>query len=540
VANAANAKGAATFQRHTRFAFDLVGHNQLLNAHIHFSLMKSSFKFSSFVVKAMLGMTAFVSALSINPLHAQQVQTVWFIYFENRNWTQTTSSGGAQSGAALQQIQGSANAPYINSLVTPGNSNAAMVSYCSRYHHVLSGPTAPIQPSQSWVFNSSSASATSSNNLSIHPSEPNYVWQEAGLNLSKYDDNDPYGSGASVQQIANYYAANPTVSTQHLTGLIQAAGISWKTYQEGTDLLTTANNNVNVTPGSNDLSNTVAATSQWCVPLQSFSGTSSSYVNPYNATHQYNFACKHCGPLFFTDTNGSTTTTANFANSNPETSHYAPLEQLQTDLNNSACGAFNIITPDQYNDMHTALSGTFTSPETGLKYTGDSAQLAQGDNFCSIIVPRIMASPQFKNNGCIVLWTDETEPTGATNETPSQNDFNHTLMEIVISPLAKGNAYNSTLNYTHSSDIATMQELFNVFTGTGSGFLNDAANPSNANASGASGVSRDLTDLFVPGAIVSVVAQSEPAMPIWMLGFMGVLLAATAIYVLPVSRTQRN
>jgi phosphatidylinositol-3-phosphatase len=503
-----------------------MGLNQLLKARIHFSFMKSSF--SSFVIKAALSVTAFASILNVHPLRAQQVQTVWFIYFENRNWTQTTSSGGAQSGASLQQILGSANAPYINSLVTPGNANAAMVSYCSRYHHVLSGPTAPIQPSQAWTFSS----------LSVHPSEPNYVWQEAGLNLSKYDDNDPYGSGNSVQQIANYYAANPSVSTQHLTGLLQAAGISWKTYQEGTDLLTTSGNNVNVTPGT--ITNTVAPTSQWSVPLQSFSGNNSAYTNPYNGSHQWNFACKHCGPLFFTDTNGSTTTTANFANSNPETFNYAPLEQLQNDLNNGTCAQYNIITPDQFNDMHTALSGTFTSPETGLKYTGDSAQLAQGDNFCSIIVPRIMASPQFKNNGCIVLWTDETEPTGATNDTSSQNDFNHTLMEIVISPLAKGNAYNSTFNYTHSSDIATMQELFNVFTGTGSGLLNDAANPSNANASGASGVARDLTDLFVPGAIQSVTAQSEPAMPVWMLGFMGVLLAAAAIHVLPMPRAQRS
>ena len=150
-----------------------------------------------------------------------------------------------------------------------------------------------------------------------------------------------------------------------------------------------------------------------------------------------------------------------------------------------------------------------------------------------------MASSQFKNNGCIILWTDETEPTGASNDS-NQNDRTHYLMEIAISPLAKGNAYNSTFNYTHSSDIATMQELFNVFTGTGSGFLNDAANPSNANANGASGVARDLSDLFVPGAILSVTAQSEPAMPVWMLGFMGVLLAAAAIHVLPMPRAQRS
>ncbi len=121
------------------------------------------------------------------------------------------------------------------------------------------------------------------------------------------------------------------------------------------------------------LTNTVAPTSQWTVPLQSFTGSFTNYTNPYNGSHQYNFACKHCGPLFFTDTNGSTVTTANYSNSNPETFNYAPLEQLQTDLTNGTCGRFNIITPDQYNDMHTALGGGFTY--RGTHYTGDSAQM---------------------------------------------------------------------------------------------------------------------------------------------------------------------
>ena len=126
--------------------------------------------------------------------------------------------------------------------------------------------------------------------------------------------------------------------------------------------------------------------------------------------------------------------------------------------------------------MHTALTGGFTYK--GIAYTGDSGQVAQGDNFCSIVVPEIMASPVYKaGHAAIVLWTDETEGT-------NQNDFNHTLTEIVISPLAKGNAYNSTLNYTHSSDVATVQEIFGVVANTPTGYLNDAANPSIATPAG--------------------------------------------------------
>ena len=54
----------------------------------------------------------------------------------------------------------------------------------------------------------------------------------------------------------------------------------------------------------------------------------------------------------------------------------------------------------------------------------------------------IESSQAYKNNGAIIIWWDETEGGG---------DAAHTLEEIVILPLAKGNAYNSEFLYTHSS-----------------------------------------------------------------------------------------
>ncbi len=48
-------------------------------------------------------------------------------------------------------------------------------------------------------------------------------------------------------------------------------------------------------------------------------------------------------------------------------------------LKNKTVARYNLITPDQYNDMHTALTGGFTYNE--VHYTGDSANIAQGDNF---------------------------------------------------------------------------------------------------------------------------------------------------------------
>jgi hypothetical protein len=207
------------------------------------------------------------------------------------------------------------------------------------------------------------------------------------------------------------------------------------------------------------------------------------FTNPYNGSNQYNFAPKHDGQLFFASTNGGNNATP----SNPEAPFYAPLQQLTTDLNNNTVARYNFITPDQFNDSHSTLTGGFTYK--GVHYTGDQASIAQGDNFLSIIVPQIMASQAYKNNGAIVIWWDETEGT-------NQNDYSHTLEEIVISPLAKGNAYQSTLTYTHSSDLKTLEELFGAYA-PGGGFLGDA------NSLGVN----DLSDLLVPGAIPAAVPE---------------------------------
>jgi hypothetical protein len=185
-----------------------------------------------------------------------------------------------------------------------------------------------------------------------------------------------------------------------------------------------------------------------------------------------------------------------------------------------------VITPDQYNDGHTALTNAFvyhnyggTNSGVDQSYTGgsDLARIAQMDNFCAMIVPQIMSSPVYQaGHAAIVIWTDETEGS-------PQNDFYHTLTEIVISPLAKGNAYNCTLNLTHSSDLATMQEIFGVAANTPTGYLNDAANPSIPTPAGSTavinngqglqtatgqpffgfgtGIAQDMSDLFQPGVI---------------------------------------
>ena len=301
--------------------------------------------------------------------------------------------------------------------------------------------------------------------VSIHPSEPNYVWQEAGL-AGPLNDADAYAN-----------TPNNIVNAPNLSALLQSAGISWKSYQEDIDLAPTSGT-VNQ-PAANAVTSTVAPQDRWTVPTKSFSGTSADYTNPYNGSHQYNFAVKHDGSLFFTATNGGTSTAPNFSPTNPEARYYAPLQQLQTDLNKNTVAPYSLITPDQFNDMHSSLNTDFTYNGVTYAHNTDQESIALGDNFLSKIVPTIMASQAYKNNGVIVIWYDETEKGNTTS---------FTVPEIVISPLARGNAYHSTLAYTHSSDLKSMQEVFGV-SAPGGGFLGDANTPG----------TNDLSDMFVPG-----------------------------------------
>jgi len=131
--------------------------------------------------------------------------------------------------------------------------------------------------------------------------------------------------------------------------------------------------------------------------------------------------------VFFTDSNGGNDSTP----ANPLSSHYAPLQQFLTDLQNNTVADYNWITPNQYNDMHSTLTGGYK----GL--AGDAANIKQGDDFLSQIVPVIMASDAYKNHGVIILWWDESERDGLAGDNP--DDLNHTVARIVISKRAHEN-----------------------------------------------------------------------------------------------------
>jgi hypothetical protein len=355
-----------------------------------------------------------------------QVGDVFVIALENHNFTQPNPTNGTQ------QILGNPAAPFINSLITPGNPNAAQVSYATAYYNAGTG---------------------------VHPSEPNYVWAEAGSDFGFHSDADPSPANGNTfyydsPSLASQLTANGSTlvfwhrnHTPHLARQLNQAGIPWKNYEEDVDLTAS--------------------------PTNSASGTNGP-VNPYNGTTQYNYAVKHNPMALFSDTS---------------LENVYPLAQLFSDLADNAVGRYNWITPDQYNEQHSSLNGGFTY--MGAHYTGDQSSIAAGDSFLSQVIPQIMASKAYQDNGVIILWWDETEGGDATNRT---------IPEIVISPLAKGNAYASSVVMSHSSDLKTMEELF------GLPFVNNPIPASETNNFGAYNnvaTANDLSDLFVPGAIPS-------------------------------------
>src|SRR2546428_14160323 len=132
-------------------------------------------KFPKCVV-AMLALTPLLAGLATlgscqtpPPVSQAHIKTVFIILMENKNWV---------------QILGSGSAPYINKSLLP------MASHAELYFNP------PL----------------------VHPSLPNYLWLEAGINFGIFNYDPP--------------SANHQCTTQHLVTLLQKSGISWKTYQE--------------------------------------------------------------------------------------------------------------------------------------------------------------------------------------------------------------------------------------------------------------------------------------------------------------------
>ena len=272
------------------------------------------------------------------------LKNVFLIVMENHAWS---------------QIAGNASAPYINGTLL------SIGAHAEQYY----------------------------NPAGIHPSEPNYLWLEAGDNLGVTNDKTP--------------AYNGQTTTDHLTAYLDKAGVSWRSYQE------------------------------------SISGTSC----PLSTSGLY--APKHNPMVFFSDvTEGFSASSANCI------AHVRPFTELAGDLSGGTTARYNFITPNLCDDMH---GGTGC---TGTDLVG------RGDAWLAKVVPQIMASAAYKDGGAIFVTWDES--TGG--------DF--PIGMIVLSPNAKA-GHASSIPYTHSSTLRTVQEIFGV-----TPYLRDAASAT------------DLSDLF--------------------------------------------
>jgi hypothetical protein len=356
-----------------------------------------------------------------SPVYAGSVKKVFVIAMENHNWTQPSTQGGPG------QIFQNPAAPFINSLVSGTSGISSQVAYANAYINAGVG---------------------------VHPSEPNYIWAEAGMDFGVNNDDDPYKRDCTPDTVQT--------TTRHLSAFLTMAGKSWRSYQEDTDV---------------DLdTNAPLPMSSWTVPLFSHSGffTPRVGVNAYNYSRQYSYQAKHNPMVFFADTNGGCDKTT----SNPLRLNYAPLQQLASDLANNTVADYNWITPDEFNDQHSPLNNGY-----GQYAAHDPAAIAEGDNFLARVVPLIMASQAYQDHGVIVLWWDESE---------GGDDPSRTLPFIVISPDAhqnvSGKPYSNTIQYSHSSFLRSMQEIFKV-------------DPPRYPLLGGAETATDLADLFKPGAL---------------------------------------
>jgi hypothetical protein len=224
---------------------------------------------------------------ALTPL--SEIQTVFIILMENHNWA---------------DFPGNPSAPYLNSLLPLG-------AHAQQYF----------------------------NPPANHPSEPNYLWLEAGTNFGILNDAEP--------------AVNHQSTTQHLTTLLQNAGISWKAYEESID-------------GAS-------------CPLTT-GGTDGKY------------AARHNPFVYFDDvTDTNTPSSANCI------AHVRPYPELATDMTTNSVARYNFITPNVCDDMH---------DNTGCA-TNDS--IRNGDTWLSQNVPTILNSAAYRNNGALFITWDEGE-----------------------------------------------------------------------------------------------------------------------------------
>jgi phospholipase C len=183
-------------------------------------------------------------------------------------------------------------------------------------------------------------------------------------------------------------AAHHLDSTSHLADQIELAGLTWKSYQEGMGA-------------------------------------------PCGVTSHDRYAAKHNPFVYFNDVNGWDGSA--FQPSERCTTHVVDYSELDKDIAANALPDYVFITPNLDNDMH-------------------DGSIAQGDQWLSREVPKLLATDAFKNGGVLFLLWDEGSGGLSTGDDPPF---------IVVSPNAKA-GYVSQVDYDTSSYLKTVQNILGI------------------------------------------------------------------------------
>ncbi|MCE9576560.1 MAG: alkaline phosphatase family protein [Deltaproteobacteria bacterium] len=228
------------------------------------------------------------------PATASTIKYVFVIAMENHDAT---------------QIYGNPDAPYINNTLLPAYGHALA------FHDEL--PTGL-------------------------PSEPHYVWMEAGTNA--------FADHTFTTDLPPGWFGNTTGSTAHLATQLTNAGVPWMSYQEDLNAMTGA-----------------------C---------------PINDWWWY--AAKHDPFVFFKDVSGATPSTSNAYCA----AHHRPLTALAGDLASGAVASYAFITPNLCHDMH------------GAWFCPDSNGVRAGDAWLRDNLPPLIAFANAHHGVIFVTWDE--------------------------------------------------------------------------------------------------------------------------------------
>jgi hypothetical protein len=179
-------------------------------------------------------------------------------------------------------------------------------------------------------------------------------------------------------------------STSHIADQLELAGLTWKTYQD-------------------------------------------SMGDPCGLSSHGRYAAKHNPFVYFDDINGWDGTS--FRPSARCNDHVVDYSQLDADIAANSLPKYVFITPNLDHDMH-------------------DGSIAQGDQWLSTEMPKIMATDAYKKGGVIFLFWDEGSGTlGASDDPPF----------LAISPYANP-GMTSNVKYDTTSYLKTVQQILGLET----------------------------------------------------------------------------